>query len=291
MYSYLEAKKDCDIIFDNITESGVIKVHQSLSDIENIYKKIEEKNDIPRIAFNIMAVSMFYENNQINNLNQKKINKVINFIYLNKEKGDKDSLFFINLYLLRSLIYLKKSKEEINRQLNFFLVTIKDIKNKYNKPLLANKLISFYEEYRYIYDLSSLDTLILNLKSVMLYLISSDLAKESEFFYFADMLCWSRGQIYESKVLFFLENNLEKKGIYNVSSSAIAYILECKLRAGYTFDKKMYTKIQKSLVSDKKFYETFKKVKQGLYLNRPGESYICLDTNAHLLIGFLYSKT
>jgi hypothetical protein len=291
MYTSLDAEKDFKLILQSIKENGEIKVHRSLSDVESIYKEVEEREDIPRTAFNIMVIALFVRDKKNTDSDiREKINKVIDFVSLNKEKGGEIDSFFTNLYLLRTLIYLKKDRQEIMNQLNYFLKIVLSIKNKYNQPLLANKLISFYEEYKNDYDLSSLERPIANLKSVMLYLVSSDLSKNYPFFHFADMLVWSKKESFHDKVIVFLESRLASLDVYTVSSSALAYMLECMLRSGHSFDKKIYEKIKRSELSLEKYNEVIKEITPGLYLNTPNESVICLDTNAHLLFGFLNSN-
>lgn len=290
MYTSLDAEKDFRLILQNIKESGEIKVHHSLSDVDSIYKKIEAKQDIPRTTFNIMVVALYSRDNKINDSARKKIEHVINFIRINREQVDERDSFFTNLYLTRTLIYLKKDKQEIVDQLDFFLKIVALIKNKYNQPLLANKLISFYMEYKDVYDLSSLEKPVTNLKSVMLYLISSDLSRNLPLFHFADMLVWSKNDCFHNKIVSFFDDRANELDIYIVSSSALSYVLECLLRAGHPFDKVLYKKIKRSELSLEKYSDVIKEVTSGLYLNIPNESVICLDTNAHLLFGFLNSK-
>lgn len=276
-------------VINNIKKNAFLKINYSLSEPEDVFKKHENENQVGREAFSLLSLIISMQLSNRGSAHLPALRKCSSAILMKKNNQNLSGveLLFFEMYLLQVDIYL--NKEDLSERLDFFLEAFKKLENVYNQPLLANKLIVFYEECKDKIDLSSTARKIANLKSVMIYLISSDLSQRYPFFYFAGMLVWSRGTACEGKVVSYIKTR-KKKEMKQTSSSGLAYVLECEARAGMKFDQETYDYIETHKLTPELSYITGRVIPYGLYLNTPYDNTVCLDTNTHLMLAFLYHE-
>lgn len=280
------AREHFELLLQSIDSTGQIRVFWSLSEISEIITNTEVL-DIPRSAFNLMALSTYVAcgESSFRKDVMTKLDSAYSFIQKNKHTVDGSFRVFTELYLTQATVLLKKDRTLTQAQLEDFFVALFSIENIYSNSLLANKLIVFYEYYKTTLNLSRLERLIGNLKSAMLYLISSDRSEKYAFFHFADMVVWSKGMACHEKICKFITAKVDTSNLEHVSSSGLAYVAECFLSAGKDIPQEVIFGIDACCLTKEKNYLTTRSVPYGLYLTTRYENTVCLDTNAHVLLG------
>lgn len=259
----------------------------SLSEIPEIISRAEVV-DIPRAAFNLFALASYVSRYpDTTESGRVLVENVFTFINNQKQEHAGSSRVFIDLYLLQTALLLGYDNSITNQLARDFISSITKLPNIYNNPLLANKVIIFYESHKDVLDLSALERVVGNLKSVLLYLISSNVSEGEPFFYFADMLFWTKGLACEEKVLRYVLDRIKRSDLSLVSSSGLAYVVECFARARKILPKGIISAISGCKLLKEQGYITMRSIPFGLYLNTKLENTVCLDTNAHLLLASL----